>query len=85
MLKAPCFEDVYAWRLEQEQKLILSTAKANDDKSGTMDEQQIQRFIQHYQRLTEHALITLPNTCDHVFELNSARAITAHKIKDVYA
>ena len=85
MLKAPSFEDVYAWRLEQEQKLTLSTATAKEDKSGIMDEQQIQRFIQHYQRLTEHALKTLPNTCDHLFELNSARAITSHKIKDVYA
>ncbi|MFQ3189003.1 MAG: D-glycerate 3-kinase [Paraglaciecola sp.] len=83
MLEAPSFEDVYAWRLEQEQKLYAATA--NNDKSGIMDEQQIQRFIQHYQRLTEHALETLPNRCEHVFELNSARAITAHKFKEVYA
>lgn len=83
MLKAPSFEDVYAWRLEQEHKLIAATA--NKDKSGIMDDQQIQRFIQHYQRLTEHALKTLPDTCDHVFELNSARAITAHKIKEIHA
>jgi D-glycerate 3-kinase len=85
MLKAPSFEDVYAWRLEQEQKLILCTATSSDDKSGIMNEQQIQRFIQHYQRLTEHSLNTLPNTCDHVFELNAARAITKHKIKAVHA
>jgi len=83
MLKAPSFEDVYAWRLEQEQK--LNTATANDKKAGIMDEQQIQRFIQHYQRLTEHALKTLPEACDHVFELNSARAIIAHKTKVIHA
>jgi D-glycerate 3-kinase len=83
LLKAPSFDDVYAWRLEQEQKLIASTE--SDNKSGIMDEQQIKRFIQHYQRLTEHALKTLPNTCDHVYELDSARTITAHKIKDVHA
>lgn len=81
MLKAPSFDDVYAWRLEQEQK--LNAATANDEKSGIMDEQQIQRFIQHYQRLTNHALKTLPNTCDHVYELNSARAITKHKVANV--
>jgi D-glycerate 3-kinase len=85
MLKAPSFDDVYIWRLEQEQKLILSTATASDDISGLMDEQQIQRFIQHYQRLTEHSLNSLPAKCDHVFELNSARAITEHKIKEVHA
>jgi D-glycerate 3-kinase len=83
MLKAPGFEDIYAWRLEQEQKLNAVTI--NDDKSGIMDEKKIQRFIQHYQRLTEHALNTLPNICDHVFELNSVRAITAHKLKEDYA
>jgi D-glycerate 3-kinase len=83
MLKAPSFEDVYAWRLEQEQKLNAATTHV--DKSGIMGEQQIQRFIQHYQRLTEHALKTLPNTCDHVYELNSARDITAHKLKEAYA
>ena len=85
MLKAPCFEDIYAWRLEQEQKLIAATA--NNDKNnnqGIMDEQQVQRFIEHYQRLTEHALDTLPNTSDHVFELNHERAITAHKLKEVH-
>lgn len=83
MLKAPSFEDIYAWRLEQEQKLIAATA--NDDKSGIMDEQQLQRFIQHYQRLTEHALKTLPDKCEHVFELDSARTITTHKIKEIHA
>ena len=85
MLKAPSFEDVYAWRLEQEQKLILATANdTGNHKSGIMDESQIQHFIQHYQRLTEHALTTLPSTCDHVFELNCAREIIAHKIKEVH-
>lgn len=83
MLKAPSFADVYSWRLEQEQKLNAATDSLH--KSGIMNEQQIQRFIQHYQRLTEHALNTLPNRCDHVFELNSARAITAHKIKAAHA
>ena len=83
MLKAPSFEDVYAWRLEQEQKLY--TATASKDKSGIMDKHQIQRFIQHYQRLTEHALKTLPQKCDHIFELNATRAIVEHKIKERHA
>jgi D-glycerate 3-kinase len=89
MLKAPSFEDVYAWRLEQEKKLSAATDKVkktdNTKQSGIMNEQQIQRFIQHYQRLTEHALETLPSSCDHVFELNSDRAITAHKLKENHA
>jgi D-glycerate 3-kinase len=83
MLKAPSFEDVYAWRLEQEQKLNAATNSL--EKSGIMNEQQIERFIQHYQRLTEHALETLPSSCDHLFRLNSARAITEHKVKEIHA
>jgi D-glycerate 3-kinase len=82
MLKAPSFEDVYAWRLEQEQK--LNAATIDEEKSSIMDEQQIQHFIQHYQRLTEHALETLPNRCDHVYELNSFRVITGHNTKEVH-
>lgn len=101
MLKAPSFKEVYTWRLEQEQKLHTATEKTHQthqtrkadkvDKasknrgSGIMNELQIQRFIQHYQRLTEHALKTLPSTCDHVFELNSERAITAHRIRGDHA
>jgi D-glycerate 3-kinase len=81
MLKAPSFGEVFAWRLEQELKLKAAT----DDNPGIMNEQQIQRFIQHYQRLTEHSLHTLPNKCDHVFELDSSRAIIAHKIKAIHA
>lgn len=83
MLKAPSFADVFAWRLEQEQKLKVSTAGMNN--SGVMDAPQIKRFIQHYQRLTEHALTTLPQKCEHVFELNSIRAITAHNTKVQHA
>ena len=86
MLKAPCFEDIYAWRLEQEQKLIAATTfNDKNDTQGIMNEQQIQHFIEHYQRLTEHSLDTLPNTCDHVFELNHERSISAHKLKEDHA
>jgi len=88
MLKASSFEDVYAWRLEQEQKLSFNTVTGEPGEtasSGIMNGPQIQRFIQHYQRLTEHALKTLPSTCDHVFELNSERSITAHKSKKAHA
>tara|TARA_R110002153_G_scaffold99102_7_gene234427 strand:+ start:3235 stop:4116 length:882 start_codon:yes stop_codon:yes gene_type:complete len=83
MLKAPSFADVYAWRLEQEQKLRDVTDDL--DKSGIMNEQQVLRFIQHYQRLTEHALKTMPDSCDHLFKLNSGREITEHKIKEAHA
>jgi D-glycerate 3-kinase len=73
LLKAPSFDSVYKWRLEQEQKL-LNKSKGGD-RSGIMSEQQVLDFIQYYQRLTEHSLITLPEKCDVVFHLGEKRQI----------
>ena len=83
MLKAPSFADVFNWRLEQEQKLIDATPI--ELRPNIMDKVEVERFIQHYQRLTEHALNTLPNKCDEVFSLNSLRDITAHQTRKNHA
>lgn len=83
MFKAPSFSDVYAWRLEQEEKLAAALA-ANSDQSGVMNAAQIMNFIQYYQRLTTHCLDTLPSRCHHVFELDSTRKIVAHKTKVIH-
>ncbi|WP_306020461.1 kinase [Paraglaciecola sp.] len=76
MLKAPDFSNVFNWRLEQEQKLAASLASTSN--TQIMNAQQIERFIQFYQRLTEHGLSTLPSHCNEVFELNSQRKIMKH-------
>lgn len=83
MLKAPSFKDVYTWRAEQEQKLIAATT--DDNTQGLMDPQQIYRFIQYYQRLTEHSLVTLADKCDVVFELDQSRRIVKVKSRSEYA
>ncbi|MDO6712103.1 kinase [Aliiglaciecola sp. 2_MG-2023] len=77
MLKAPSFECVFDWRLQQEQKLIqkLATASNSEANSGIMSANEIKRFIQHYQRLTDQSLATLSETCDVVFELDKHRKI----------
>ena len=67
LLKAPDFEAVYRWRLEQEEKLA---AKAGADASGVMNAEQIARFIQHYERLTRYNLSVLPQRADKVLELD---------------
>lgn len=86
MLKAPSFDCVYAWRLEQEQKLRHSLpAKSDNPETGVMTDEQVQAFIQYYQRLTQHALETLENKCDVVFTLNSQRRISDHQIRSTYA
>ncbi len=71
MLKAPDFSCVYRWRLEQEQKL----AALRPDGSGVMSADEIARFIQHYQRLTEANLVSLPSHADVILELNHQHGI----------
>ena len=72
MLQAPGFEQVLEWRSLQEEKLRASVAK---DASGLMDHKAIERFIQHFERLTRHCLQTLPDSADRVFRLDSGHRI----------
>ncbi|GEA06897.1 kinase [Alteromonas sp. KUL42] len=77
MLKAPSFDCVYQWRLEQEHKLANS---AKGDVSGVMSDEEVAKFVQYYQRITEHALRTLPSMCDTVYTLDDRRAITKQDV-----
>ena len=78
MLKAPSFDCVYQWRLEQEHKLAQ---KALKDSDGVMTDEEVANFVQHYQRITEHALKHLPEKCDTVFYLDEKRTITKQDVK----
>ena len=74
MLQAPSFEQVYAWRGLQEQKLKQSkqqAAASEQEMQGIMDREQLNRFIQHFERLTRHCLATLPARADLVFRLDA--------------
>ncbi|MBT4521062.1 MAG: hypothetical protein HOC23_13755 [Halieaceae bacterium] len=77
MLQAPSFDCVYQWRLQQEKKLALTLTEG----AGTqvMNEGDVARFIQHYQRLTEHCLGSLPSQVDHLYTLDEARQILSYK------
>lgn len=72
MLKAPSFDCVYRWRLEQENKL---KEKLNGEGKGLMSDGEILKFIQHYQRITEHNLEVLPEKMDHLLTLDEQRRI----------
>lgn len=81
MLRAPSFKTVFEWRLEQERKLIekLRTTKPVPASLSTMSDQEIRRFIQNFQRITEHCLEEMPNRVDHLFQLNVARQIVDYR------
>lgn len=72
VLQAPGFEAVLEWRSLQEEKL---RERAAADASGLMDAEAIERFIQHFERLTRHCLRTLPASADRVFRLDAEHRI----------
>ena len=76
MLQAPSFDCSYRWRLEQEEKLLDSEPE-NSSQNRVMTAQQLSRFIQHYQRLTEQSLEQLPERVHYLFSLDADRRIVA--------
>jgi len=73
MLQAPSFECVYKWRSLQEQKLATRAGTAG---TRVMDPDKLQRFIQHFERLTRHCLSSLPSKADLIFHLDEHHQIT---------
>jgi len=75
MLKAPSFDCISNWRKEQEHKLRQAHALLADKNSSSaiMSDEQVERFIQHFQRLTEHGLKHVPELCNLVLQLDAQR------------
>ena len=89
MLKAPSFGSVFNWRLEQENKLAKKLQKnlqkdqkhreasgsSRQDNSGIMSMQEIEHFIQFFERLTRQMLEEMPKRTDHCYFLDEQRQI----------
>ena len=74
MLKVPGMEQVFDWRLKQEEQ--LRAARAGDATARrVMDAAAIRRFIEHYERLSRHMLEEMPGRADIVFALNDQHMI----------
>jgi D-glycerate 3-kinase len=72
LLAAPGFEVVRGWRGEQEATLRARTTDAN---ARVMDAAELDRFVQHYERLTRHILSEMPARADLVLRLNADRTL----------
>lgn len=77
-LKAPSFDAVYRWRLEQEQKLA---AVSPPDSAGIMNPCELARFMQFYERLTRANLVSLAESADVVLELDYNHACSARRFR----
>ncbi len=76
VLKAPGMECIREWRGEQEAKLRAKLEASAEDMGQLMDDAAIDRFIAHYQRLTQHQWQQLPKTADAVLDLAVDHSIT---------
>jgi D-glycerate 3-kinase len=75
LLKAQSFEQVYAWRAEQEAKLAASLEASPEPGRRTMSPDELRRFIMHYERLTRHILAEMPPRADLLVELGPRRDV----------
>lgn len=73
LLTAPDFAAVRAWRGEQEAKLRARLAAEGRDAARTMDDTALDRFLAHYQRLTEWIAQDLPKAADVLVRLDAHR------------
>jgi len=69
LLQAPGFEVVCDWRMQQEHDLRA----AHPDGSQLMDDGQVARFVQHYERITRHILAEMPPRADLLVSLEAGR------------
>ena len=71
VLQAPNWEIVRKWRSEQEEELLARNAPL------AMDANAMARFLAHYERLSRHALATLPELADTTVEYDDDRHVVA--------
>lgn len=85
MLRAPSMDAVLRWRTLQEHRLADAFYDApKESASGgavapelrIMSDEEVVRFIMHYERLTRHALTVLPEKADVVLSLDEDHQLT---------
>lgn len=71
-LQPPGFDNVVAWRWQAEEQL-----KAAHPGQAGMSRPQLERFVQHYERVSRQALRALPGIADRVVHVDAQRRVTA--------
>ena len=76
MLKIPDMDNVFEWRLLQENKLKQSLSENPSAAKHVMTEKELKRFIMHYERITRATLKEMPDRADVVLELNRQHQVS---------
>lgn len=69
-LAPPGFEVVPGWRAEQEAAMVAARPAR-----GGMDAAALVRFVEHFERVSRHAMHTLPGIAEHVLQLDANRRV----------
>ena len=80
MLCAPSMEAVLQWRREQEWRLARDRAALGLPEPEMLGDQAMLKFVRHYERLTLHALKTLPQKADVTIWWNDKHVIDKSEI-----
>lgn len=75
LLAAPSFDIVAAWRGQQERELAEQLGQSPGAAGRAMTQAEIERFVQHYERLTRHILGEMPGRADLVIRLDEQRQV----------
>ncbi len=73
LLRVDSMRRVFEWRRLQEHKLAAASAAKSAD-TRIMTDEQVDRFVMHYERLTRHILAEMPARADIVFDLDESHS-----------
>lgn len=83
VISTDSFDNVYHWRLLQEQKLARAWIEENTDRANKIiDTQSLKRFIAHYERVTKHCLATLPEKADWVLQIDKNHTFISLRLNE---
>jgi D-glycerate 3-kinase len=82
MLKPPCFEAVYDWRVDQEIRLVARRRQEFSSESiRGMSVKEVGEFVENFRRLTCHALEVLPGIASETWELQADRLVLEERVQ----
>ena len=82
MLKPPCFEAVYDWRVDQEIRLVARRRQEfSSEAIRGMSVKEVGEFVENFRRLTCHALEVLPGIANETWELQADRLVLEERVQ----
>ena len=69
-MQPPAFKYVYKWRSDQERKNLSKSVNKK-----YMSKEQLDKFIQHYEKITKWMIRTMPEEADMLIKVNKSQMI----------